>query len=105
MRVQTRPSIEFSPDSRVLGIRLDQLSYVRLLEVGTWKELASLEEGYPLCFSADGSQLATYSDQTKMLMIWDLRRVRRELAAMGLDWESPPLPAEGALVAPALESR
>lgn len=25
--------------------------------------------------------------------VWDLRRIRQQLAAMRLDWEAPPLPA------------
>jgi hypothetical protein len=55
-------------------------------------ELATFEEGSPLCFSADGTKLAVYSAEAKVLMIWDLRQVRRQLAAIGLDWDAPPLP-------------
>jgi WD40 repeat protein len=83
-------SICFSPDGKLLALRLDQLGRVRILATGTWEELATLEEGYPLCFTADGTQLAAYSEEAKMLMVWDLRLVRRQLAAMGLDWQSPP---------------
>jgi WD40 repeat protein len=93
-------SIQFSPDGRLLAIILDQLRYIRLLETGSWQELASLEDSYPLCFSADGSQLATYSDETKMIMVWNLRLVRRDLAAMGLDWETKATPAAYRMIDP-----
>ena len=82
-------SICFSPDSKLLALRLDQLGRVRLLATGSWEEMATIEEGSPLCFSADGAKLAAYSEETKMLMVWDLRLVRRELAALGL------VPVEG----------
>jgi WD40 repeat protein len=79
-------SIQFSPDSSVVAIQRDQTSHVQLLGAGSWQELATLEEGGPLCFSPDGAKLAVYSEESKMVMIWDLRRVRRQLAAIGLDW-------------------
>jgi hypothetical protein len=63
---------------------------ITFLDLATGRELATIEEGYPLCFSADGSQLAAYHEETRRLMIWDLRRVREELAALKLDWDLPP---------------
>ena len=41
---------------------------------------------------ADGAKLAVYSPETKVVMIWDLAQVRRQLAALGLDWDALALP-------------
>jgi WD40 repeat protein len=88
-------AIQFSPDSSILAVATEQLGHVRLLATGSWHELATLEEGTPLCFSADGAKLAVYSAELKAVMIWDLRLVRRQLAAMGLDWGGVTMPADG----------
>ena len=48
--------------------------------------------GSPLSFSPDGTQFATFDNQAKSVLNWDLRQVREELAAMRLDWDAPPLP-------------
>ncbi len=85
-------ALEFSPDSSMLAVATEQLGHIRLLATGSWQELATLEEGYPLCFSADGAKLAVYSPETKVVMIWDLAQVRRQLAALGLDWDALALP-------------
>ena len=72
-------TIQFSPDNSMVAVQTEQLGHTHLL--------APIEEGYPLCFSADGSKLVLYNSETKMLMVWDLRLVHRSLATMGLDWE------------------
>ena len=73
-----------------------QTGCVQLLAAGSWQELATLEEGVPLCFSPDGGKLALYSVDSRMVLVWDLRLVRRQLAAMGLDWgTSAPVPENG----------
>jgi WD40 repeat protein len=70
---------------------------VKLLDVyHGWKELASLEAPeptryYPACFSPDGGQLAVVSDN-QLIRLWGLRSIRAQLASIGLDWDSPPLP-------------
>jgi hypothetical protein len=41
-----------------------------------------------LSFSPDGNLLAAaMMDHT--VQIWDIRAIRRQLAAIGLDWETP----------------
>lgn len=85
-------AIQFSPDNSLVAVQLEQLGHIHLLATGSWQELAAIEEGSPLCFSADGTKLAVYSAEAKLLMIWDLRQVRRQLAAIRLDWDAPPLP-------------
>jgi WD40 repeat protein len=78
----------FSPDSRWLAVlkRRD----IALLEATTGNELATLEAPHQpwiraICFNADASKLvALQADQS--LQVWDLRAMRRELAALKLDW-------------------
>src|SRR5258708_27657042 len=63
---------------------------VRLIEVSTGRDLARLEAAdvplcQPLCFSQDGSLLATMGGP-ELLQVWDLRAIRTGLKAMKLDW-------------------
>lgn len=55
---------------------------------------APLEENYrAIAVSFDGAHvLATGNDDPGGMRMWDLRLVRKELAAMGLDWDAPPIP-------------
>jgi serine/threonine protein kinase/WD40 repeat protein len=84
----------FSPDGRMMA-RI-QRHKIQLLETSTEKPLATLEAPgsivmMKLQFSPDGSQLtAVQFDQ--QVQLWDLRLIRQELAAMHLDWDSPPYP-------------
>jgi hypothetical protein len=64
---------------------------VRLIETAAGRELATLAapEQYPircLCFRPDVEQLAAATG-SRVLQVWDLRRIRKRLAEMGLDWE------------------
>jgi len=53
-----------------------------------------------LAFSTDGTKLATGRDQS--MHLWHLRRIRAQLAALGLDWKSTPytVPAAGRPLGP-----
>ncbi|HEX5220448.1 MAG TPA: WD40 repeat domain-containing protein, partial [Verrucomicrobiae bacterium] len=44
-----------------------------------------------LAFSPDGTQLVAACMRGRLRM-WNLRTVRQELAALGLDWDVPALP-------------
>ena len=46
-----------------------------------------------LGFTPDGAKLVAISTYSRAIHVWDLREIRRNLAAMQLDWESPPYPA------------
>jgi hypothetical protein len=73
---------------------------VRLLDAATRHELARLPAaGGVFQVSADGNRLITYGGQQRLtaqqrLTVWDLRRIRRHLHAMGLDWDPQTVPSD-----------
>ncbi len=78
-----------------------------MADLETGRTIARLEApdmitvGYATC-SPDGSRVATIvGDDGPAIHVWDLRSIRRQLAAMGLDWEAPAFsgsdPAEAGL--------
>jgi WD40 repeat protein len=81
--------VAFSPDGRMLAVAPARQE-IRLLDPSTGREFASLtapdartiEE---MAFSPDGDRLAACTE-LRSIHLWDLRALRRELAAMGLDW-------------------
>jgi WD40 repeat protein len=82
----------FSRDGSMLAIA-HSIHLARLIDPANGSELATLEVPNPailsaFCFSPDGSQLAA-STQYGWLYLWDLRRIRRQLRAIGLDWKTP----------------
>jgi serine/threonine protein kinase/WD40 repeat protein len=83
----------FSADSRYLAVVRNGRD-IQLLEAATGRVLAVFEApGQPLIswlrFTPDGSQLAALLWDRRIL-VWDLHRLRTELAAMRLDWDTPP---------------
>ena len=69
------------------------------------RELATLDAGpgpsahfFCLAFSPDGTYLAAGRDH--IIHLWDLRRIRDQLAGLGLDWDAPPYPPPGRHLAP-----
>jgi WD40 repeat protein len=88
-------ALAFSPDSRILAIASAR-HVVRLIDVETGEPVATLESSHPqyvawLCFSPDGSHLAV-ACANHTIRVWNLRTMREQLAAMGLDWDLPPYP-------------
>jgi WD40 repeat protein len=82
-------SVAFTPDGSVVALEQSR-QVVRLIEVTTGRDLARLEAAdvplcTPLCFSRDGSLLATRGGP-ELLQVWDLRAIRRGLKAINLDW-------------------
>jgi serine/threonine protein kinase/WD40 repeat protein len=86
----------FSPDGRILAIAYHS-RVVRLVDASTGRELATLAAPNPvsteqLCFNRAGSQLAVVCGN-HVIQVWDLRLIRQQLAAMGLDWDVPSYPS------------
>jgi tetratricopeptide (TPR) repeat protein len=84
----------FTPDSSMVAVGGDP-GVVRLCVTETGQELARLEVPdatrlSPICFSHDGSKLFAHGDDDNTVHVWDLRRIRRRLAELGLDWDAPP---------------
>jgi WD40 repeat protein len=89
--------VAFTQNGRIAALRSDR-SKVLLIEIATGRELGLLEspdahDVSAICFVADDTRLVVSMDKYPM-RVWDLRRVRQQLAAMNLDWEAPPLPAQ-----------
>jgi WD40 repeat protein len=89
------PASAFSPDGRMLALRVSR-SGLRLLDTGAWTELATIDIPAQelmswLAFSRDSTQLAV-ACETRQLHLWNLREIRHELAALGLDWDHPLYP-------------
>jgi tetratricopeptide (TPR) repeat protein len=76
--------------------------YARLVEIATGHELVRIEppDGAigPMTFTPDGTRLLQKCGDG--LRVWDLRRLRSELARYGLDWEGPAYPPEPASLSP-----
>jgi serine/threonine protein kinase/WD40 repeat protein/Tfp pilus assembly protein PilF len=86
----------FSPDGRLLAIA-QQAGSVGLVEAETGRLVASLDDRQQTraghaTFSADGSRLILTGEQSHASHAWDLRTIRRGLAAMDLDWDWPSPP-------------
>ena len=76
-----------------VGIAPDQ---ILLADAATGRGLARLTTlqpvfATPLVFTPDGTKLIARTDQ-KTVLVWDLRRIREQLAPLGLDWNAPPYP-------------
>ncbi len=87
----------FSPDGRYLLVQ-EANKVLRLVETETDRTVARLESP-DLCavcecatFSPDGSRLVVVTNDGPAVHVWDLRAIRKHLAAMGLDWDAPPYP-------------
>jgi len=87
----------FSPDGRMLAISTAS-GNVNLVDPQGGNILARLEgqNQIPLAFSPDSAILAVGQTQSgrkaPLVILWDVRLLRQELAAMNLDWPTPPTP-------------
>ncbi len=96
----TGAGLGFSPDGRLLVVDRGK-GIVALIEAGTGRVVADLEDpnqcGFGAAvFSPDSARLYLPTDDHRAAYVWDLRSIRRQLAAMGLDWDWPALPEPAA---------
>ena len=85
----------FAPDGKVLAV-VDSLTTVRLFDSETWLPLARLQGPDAglidwIGFTPDGTRLLVCS-LGGVLRVWDLRRIREQLAEARLDWDHPAYP-------------
>src|SRR5205807_5824509 len=78
--------LSFTADGKMLAVA-HAMDEVKLLDVDTGRELATLPSPSPglsnsVRFSRDGGRLAVGMKQ--MIQLWDLRLIRKQLAAMDL---------------------
>jgi serine/threonine protein kinase/WD40 repeat protein/Tfp pilus assembly protein PilF len=88
------PGACFAPDGKIMAVE-GNLASIQLILPDTGEEIARLEtpirgRRLPSCFTTDGLSLIASDTESRQLDIWDLHALRRELAALGLDWEGPP---------------
>ncbi|WP_202920717.1 WD40 repeat domain-containing serine/threonine protein kinase [Urbifossiella limnaea] len=88
----------FTPGGDILAV--GGHGEVRLVRPADGAELARLPlpglgKFQPRAFSADGGRLYVTDLETSGVVTWDVRRLRRGLSELGLDWDTPPIPAEG----------
>jgi WD40 repeat protein len=89
----------FTRDGKLLALALSR-SVVQLCDPATGQLWARFE--LPdgdwirwLAFGPDGSRLVVAVEEG-VVRVWDLRRVRAQLRALGLDWDLPPYPPAAA---------
>jgi serine/threonine protein kinase/WD40 repeat protein len=85
--------IAFSRDGQFLALG-QGFNRVDLYDAATMQHLATLEMPgranlMALCLSSDGTRLAAAIDRNE-IALWDLRRLRNQLASLDLDWDIPP---------------
>ncbi|MBI4606528.1 MAG: protein kinase, partial [Planctomycetes bacterium] len=90
--------VAFPGDGSVAAL-VDSPNRIKLLSPETGLELIALESPEPynvtwLCLSPDGARLAAATSRFAV-QVWDLRHVRRQLEAMGLDWGRAPRESPG----------
>jgi WD40 repeat protein len=80
------------PDNRLLAVETGK-GVVRLVAPASGLEYCRLEDpdlgrATAMAFTRDGNKLAVITE-SETLRLWDLRLIRAELAARGLDWDLP----------------
>jgi signal transduction histidine kinase len=81
----------FTRDGKMMALAPTQRS-VQLIHPETRQEIATLTSPDPriafaFAFSADGSRLAVGAGG--IVQVWNLKRIARQLAAIGLSWDGP----------------
>ena len=90
-----RGRVAFSPDGHVAALNVSDRE-IRLTMVETGEELATLPTDRlltTLAFSPGGDRLVAVLEPG-YFQLWNLRQLRKDLAAMNLDWPDVPLPPD-----------
>ncbi len=85
-------AVAFDAESHLMAMQGTKIRLV-IPETGTEVACLSIPEETslaPQCFTPDGTQLIAFGVHNGQLYIWDLRRIRQQLAELGLDWDAPP---------------
>jgi serine/threonine protein kinase/WD40 repeat protein len=95
-RTEFAGPMAFTPDGRLMAVA-HSLERIKLVRTDIGEEVATLASPASLhvtalAFSPDGSLLAG-TTVNYVIFLWDLRLIRRQLAAFDLDWDPPPLSA------------
>jgi WD40 repeat protein len=80
----------FLPDGKLVVLETGS-GVARLINADTGREYARLEDPdqhrtFHFAFASDGTKLACASRDGYCVHIWDLQAIRRQLAALELDW-------------------
>jgi hypothetical protein len=101
--------VAFSPDEKLMAVEISP-GVVRLCELQTGRTIAHLQDPTGnvntwFGFTPDNTQLIVTAIHERAVHRWDLRALRHELKAVGLDWDWPefPPPSEQDKNPPALE--
>jgi Flp pilus assembly protein TadD len=86
----------FSPDGRMMAVAGEDHG-IRLVETATGREYVRLDTTeqtrfLPQTFTPDGASLIALGSESRALHVWDLRRIRKGLVELGLDWDAPLFP-------------
>lgn len=86
----TPANIAFSQDGKLVALTVNR-RLVQIVAPATGREIVTLNSPEPeiissLAFSSDDKTLLVANDQNE-IQVWDLDNLRRELAALNLDWK------------------
>ena len=87
--------VAFSPNGHIAALCVTEYE-IRLILVETGEELATLPAGHlvtSLAFSPGGERLVVVLEPG-YFQLWNLQLLRKELAAMNLDWPGAPFPPD-----------
>lgn len=84
--------VAFDPPRRLFAVQGNRIRLVNLDtgRIVAWLSVPEETSLAPQCFTPDGTRLIAIGQQSDQLYVWDLRAIRQQLAALGLDWDSPP---------------
>jgi serine/threonine protein kinase/WD40 repeat protein/tetratricopeptide (TPR) repeat protein len=86
----------WNTDGRLLAVQ-DLLSVIRLVEPQSGKEIFRLTGPEATwystaCLTRDGARLIATVLDYSVILVWDLRLIRKELQELGMDWDWPEFP-------------